>query len=143
MGTPQVAKPVSNPLSPPSSGFGGDLLGFGSISNPPPQVLPQPTNNSGFGGDLMGFGVPSPQPVPQQTNVGFNFGITSTPVVTQPQPPQPSQPQPQPQPQNIGFDLFGNNSQPVSQPTLTSNPNSANTGFKPIINTNPNKFLAY
>lgn len=124
----------------PNAGFGGDLLGFGSISTPPQPVsqpTPQPTVNTGFGADLMGFGISSPQPVsqPQPTNLGFNFGITSTPTV-------PQAPQPQPQ-NNFGINLLGATTAPISQPTLNPTVNQVNTGFKPIINTNPNKFLAY
>lgn len=84
----------------------------------------------------MGFGTSSqqtPQPVSPPVNLGFNFGAPSTHVVSQP-------PQTQPQ-NNFGeINLLGNNPQPTisTQPTLSSN-----TGFKPIINTNPNKFLAY
>ena len=123
-----------------NTSFGGDLLGFGSISTPTTQpvkqVQPQ-VNNLGFGADLMGFGISSPQPVApvsQPVNLGFDFGAPSTPVV-----PQPVQAQVQ---NNFGINLLGGTQQvPVSvpQPTLPQGSN----GFKPIINTNPNKFLAY
>lgn len=85
----------------------------------------------------MGFGISPPsQPVPQPTNLGFNFGLPSTAVTSQPQPP--------PQVQNsFGMDMLGSNTQPFSQPTITPTTNQANFGFKPIINTNPNKFLGY
>lgn len=137
MSTPQTSQPISQPVQQPSSGFGGDLLGFGGSSTPtPPQPVVQQPANLGFGADLMGFGISSPQPpqpVSQPVNLGFNFGAPSTPVVSQP---------PQTQPQNNfgGMNLLGNSPQPTisQQPALSSN-----TGFKPIINTNPNKFLAY
>lgn len=94
-------------------------------------------NNLGFGADLMGFGISSPQPVApvsQPVNLGFDFGAPSTPVV-----PQPVQPQVQ---NNFGINLLGGTQQaPVSVPQ--PNLSQASNGFKPIINTNPNKFLAY
>lgn len=133
MGTPQTSQPISQPVPQNNSGFGGDFLGFGSLSTPTPP--PQQTNNLGFGADLMGFGISSPQPVQpasQPANLGFSFGAPSTPVA-----PQTQQSQPQ---NNFGINLLGNSSQSTvsTQPAL-----STNTGFKPIINTNPNKFLAY
>lgn len=83
----------------------------------------------------MGFGIspsqPVSQPASQPVNLGFNFGAPSTPVV-----PQPAQTQPQ---NNFGLNLLGNN----PQSPATTQPAQSNTGFKPIINTNPNKFLAY
>lgn len=136
MGTSQPSQTVSQPAQPTNSGFGGDLLGFGSISTPnPPQTVVPPTNNLGFGADLMGFGITYPQPVQpvsQPVNLGFNFGAPTTPVVPQTQSPQPQT--------NFGMNLLGNSSQLTvpQQPALSSS-----TGFKPIINTNPNKFLAY
>ena len=116
--------------------FGGDLLGFGSIPSAPSQTI----DNTGFGADLMGFGISAPQsapqlpsqPVSQPLNLGFNFGINSTPTVSQP-------PQTSPQ-NNFGINLLGNNNQPISQKISTP---SLNQGFKQIINTNPNKILAY
>ena len=131
---PQVQQPTSQTNSAANSGFGGDLLGFGSsnTTTSSPSV-PQPINNGGFGADLMGFGISSPQPATQPTNLGFNFGINSTPPVTQPQPPQP------PSQNNFGINLLGS----APQPTITTPVIQTNNGFKPIINTNPNKFLAY
>lgn len=83
----------------------------------------------------MGFGISSPQTVEtvsHPVNLGFNFGAPTTTVVPQIQPPQPQT--------NFGMNLLGNSSQPT---VLQQSALSSNTGFKPIINTNPNKFLAY
>jgi hypothetical protein len=84
----------------------------------------------------MGFGISSPQPVTpvsQPVNLGFDFGAPSTPLVP---------PTVQTQVQNsFGINLLGGNQQaPVT--VQTTQPQTTG-GFKPIINTNPNKFLAY
>ena len=134
------------PAQPPdNTGFGGDLLGFGSApSNPAPTQPPvtQPSANTGMGADLMGFGFssgptqPTPPPAANNNNMGgFSF---DTPPVAQPpvaQPPVAQPPVAQPQ-VDLGFDMLGS-----SQP---SQPKAQNTsGFQPITNTNPNKVLAY
>jgi len=84
----------------------------------------------------MGFGISSPQPVTpvsQPVNLGFDFGVPSTPVVAQPVQPKVEN--------NFGINLLGG-SQPTSLPVQPTLPQTSG-GFKPIINTNPNKFLAY
>ena len=142
---PSQPAPVN--VQPSNSGFGGDLLGFGSpspapVPTPPPSQIPstQPSANTG-GMDLMGFGFSSgssqPTTQPSANQGGFGFGAPNN--NNQPQAvSQVNQPPPQNNNNNLGFDMFGGgSSQPVQpKPQVT-------TGFQPIQNTDPNKIMAY
>ena len=114
MGSSQPTQPPQPNTQPSNSGFGGDLLGFGSPS-PPPQPTPppqpsvnQPSLNSG-GMDLMGFGFSAPQ---QNAPVGNQGGFPMNNQNNQPPPAQVSQPQGN---NNLGFDLFGGGQSQVPQ----------------------------
>jgi hypothetical protein len=122
------------------SGFGGDLLGFGSTSGPT-QTTPPPQPNL-LGGDLMGFGVSSPP----SNNLG-GFGFNPSPVNT-------NTPTQQPPQGNFGFSLLGSSSTGATNSTQSAmsqsvpvqpvhTPSQIVSGFQPIVNNNPNKIMAY
>lgn len=73
-------------------------------------------------------------------------GVTSIP----PQPSfsfgsGPTNPPPVPAQNNFGINLLGGQTtlQPTNVPAITPVNTGLGSGFKPIVNTNPNKFLAY
>ena len=119
------------PPSPVNTGnnLGFDMLGFGT--SPPVTQPPPPQNNNFMGEDLMGFGTSTPVTSPQPQG-GFSFN--NPPANTFNQIPPQQQPQ-----NNYGFNFSGGNN---VQPTLPAQTQVA-TGFQPIVNTNPNKILAY
>jgi len=130
MGGSSVAQPTSVNEG---NNLGFDILGFGTSST---TSSPQLQNNNFLGGDLMGFAtnpVTSPQ---SQGGLSFNNPPANTfNQIPLQQPPQ----------NNFGFNLLGVNSvQPTQsvQPTLPVQTQVA-IGFQPIVNTNPNKILAY
>lgn len=98
------------------------------MSTSPQAPQPQPVI-TGFGGDFMSLG--GVTSIPPQPSFSFGSGPTNPPPV-------PAQ-------NNFGINLLGGQTtlQPTNVPAITPVNTGLGSGFKPIVNTNPNKFLAY
>jgi len=136
LGLNMGSSPAPQPPTNTGNNLGFDILGFGT-SPTVTQPSPPQNNNNFMGGDLMGFGTSAPV-TPPQPQGGFSFNNPPANTFNQIPPQQPPQ-------NNFGFNLLGGTNVQPPQPPQSTLPAQTQVaiGFQPIVNTNPNKILAY